>query len=332
MRDESYIPEISIILPVYNSETYLPACIDSILGQTFTDFELLLVDDGSPDGCGAICDSYEKKDGRVRVFHIKNSGSSAARNYGIDRARGRYLGFIDSDDYIDADMYELLYKNIKDENADLSMCGLADVYGGVTTNPVKTPVYRTMDASESIRTVFEAELTSVTPVNKLYKKELFEGIRYPVGEDSGEDASIIVDLLMRCKKTVLTTDQKYYYIHREDSITTRPFRLSDKSVIRAYQKNYKLIRTHFPELLDVARMRLCWAHFFVLDKLLISDNRREFKTTEKKLVWFLRKHMRFIMQDKSFHRSRKLATVLLRIHTGLYRKCVLWEKKKKKLA
>ncbi len=325
-------PEISIIIPVYNSEKYLRACLDSVLDQTFTDFELILVDDGSPDRCGGICDEYADKDERVRVCHIENSGSSAARNYGIDRARGKYLGFIDSDDYIDKDMYRVLYDNLKKEDADLSMCGLYDVYGGEIINMVEKPIYRTMDAEETILTVMEAKLTSVTPVNKLYKKELFKGIRYPVGEDSGEDASIIVELLLRCKKTVMTTEQKYYYIHREGSITTRDFKPSDKSVIRAYKKNYNLIKEHVPSLIPVARMRICWAYFFVLDKLLTSGNRREYREEEKELVDYLRDHMRFILQDKRFNRSRKIAMLMLRINTDLYRQCVLWQKKHRQLA
>ena len=248
-------PEISIIIPVYNSEKYLNACLDSVLAQTFKDFELILVDDGSPDGCGRICDEYADKDDRVRVCHIENSGSSAARNYGIDRARGKYLGFIDSDDRIDEDMYEILYNNLIKEDADISMCGLFDEYGDEIVKVFDKPVYKVMDSEESILTVMEAKLTSVTPVNKLYKKELFEGIRYPVGEDSGEDASIIVELLLRCKKTVLTTEQKYHYIHREGSITTREFNPSDKSVIRAYIKNYKLIKENIPSQRGILRCR-----------------------------------------------------------------------------
>lgn len=331
-RRKNLNPETSIIVPVYGAEDYLNDCLDSILAQTYRDFELLLVDDGSPDRCGLICDDYAKRDARVRVFHTENAGSSAARNYGIDRARGRYLGFIDSDDVIDSDMYRVLVDNIKKEKADMSMCGLADVYGGKVVNPVTEPQYIVMDSKESIRTVFEAKLTSVTPVNKLYRREIFEGIRYPVGEDSGEDASIIVDLLLRCKKTVLTTEQYYRYIHREGSITTRPFRASDQSVIRAYYKNYNLIKKNVPELLDVAQMRLCWAHLFVLDKLLCSSNRQEFSDIEKKIVIFLRKNSRFVLGDSRFNRTRRLAMCLLKIHVGLYRKCVLWQKRRKKLA
>ncbi|WP_227166600.1 glycosyltransferase, partial [Enterococcus faecium] len=121
--------EISIIVPVYKVEKYLRKCVDSILAQTFTDFEVILVDDGSPDNSGKICDEYAEKDNRVRVIHKENGGLSSARNAGIDVARGKYLGFVDSDDYIDEDMYEILYENLKIHDADISSVELIPFYG-----------------------------------------------------------------------------------------------------------------------------------------------------------------------------------------------------------
>ncbi|HDV0860284.1 TPA: glycosyltransferase, partial [Enterococcus faecalis] len=124
------MPKISIIVPVYNVEKYLEKCVRSILAQTFTDFELILVDDGSPDSSGAMCDQFAEQDQRVKVIHKENGGLSDARNAGIEIATGEYLGFVDSDDYIADDMYELLYTNIVKEDADLSICGIYDVYEG----------------------------------------------------------------------------------------------------------------------------------------------------------------------------------------------------------
>ena len=121
------MPKISIIVPVYNVEKYLEKCVRSILAQTFTDFELILVDDGSPDSSGAMCDQFAEQDQRVKVIHKENGGLSDARNAGIEIATGEYLGFVDSDDYIADDMYELLYTNIV-KDADLSICGIYDVY------------------------------------------------------------------------------------------------------------------------------------------------------------------------------------------------------------
>lgn len=120
-------PLLSIIVPVYDVERYLPKCMDSILAQTFTDFELILVDDGSPDNCPALCDAAAAKDARIRVIHQKNGGLSAARNAGLDAARGAWIGFVDSDDYIAPEMYEALYHAVQSTGADLALCDYAEV-------------------------------------------------------------------------------------------------------------------------------------------------------------------------------------------------------------
>lgn len=117
------MPEVSIIVPVYKVEKYLPKCIDSILNQVFTDFELILVDDGSPDRCGVICDEYAGKDPRIKVIHQKNQGVSVARNAGLDAATGIYIGFVDSDDWIEPDMYQVMVGHAKETGADVVICG-----------------------------------------------------------------------------------------------------------------------------------------------------------------------------------------------------------------
>ncbi len=113
---------ISIIVPVYKDEPYLRQCVDSILNQTYRDIEVLLIDDGSPDRCGEICDEFAKKDQRIRVFHTENKGLSAARNLGLREAKGEYIGFVDSDDWIEPDMYEVLLKRMQETGADISVC------------------------------------------------------------------------------------------------------------------------------------------------------------------------------------------------------------------
>ena len=123
-------PMISIIVPVYNVESYLADCVDSITAQTFKDIEIILVDDGSPDSCGQICDDYAKTDKRIRVIHKQNGGLSDARNAGIQLASGRYLGFIDSDDYIATDMFERLYNSIIETDSDIAMCYAANFIDG----------------------------------------------------------------------------------------------------------------------------------------------------------------------------------------------------------
>ena len=227
--------EISIIVPVYKVEKYLKKCVDSILAQTFSDFELILVDDGSPDNSGRICDDYAKKDARVRVVHKQNGGLSSARNAGIEVAKGKYLGFVDSDDYIAEDMYELLYKAIIKEEADLSICGIYDVYEG--KDPIIKPtIKKTVTAEEALLLILQGNIISVHAVNKLYKRELFSTIRYPEGKYH-EDSFIIVDLLNQCHKVAIDSEQKYYYYHRLGSINTESFSEKQFEFIEAWENN-----------------------------------------------------------------------------------------------
>lgn len=321
--------EISIIVPVFNVEKYLNRCIDSILSQSFGDYELLLVDDGSADGSGKICDEYAKKDSRIKVFHKNNGGLSSARNFGIEQSSAPYIGFVDSDDYIAPDMYELLYYNIQKEDADISMCALFDIYNGRPEKVNKKTEYFVTDSAEAVRIVMEAQKTSVTAVNKLYKRKLFDNIRYPEGRIA-EDAFVIVDILLLVKKAVITTEQKYYYVHRKESITTSGFKKKDCDVIEAYEKNHALIKEHYPELEDTAKMRVCWAYFYVLDKMMLADGRKENELLDK-IVRYLRGNFKFIMKDTRFNKTRKTAMTALMINKKLYKLCVRARAKRLKI-
>lgn len=324
--------EISIIVPVYNVEKYLKKCLDSILAQTFIDFELLLIDDGSTDSSGKICDEYGRKDERIKVYHKDNGGLSSARNYGIERSNAPFLGFVDSDDYIDADMYEVLYRNLKNEDADISMCSLFDIYNGKPPKVNAQTEYFVTNACEAIRIVMEAKITSVTAWNKLYKRELFQNVRYPEGK-TAEDASVIVELLMQTNKNVITTEQKYYYVHRINSITTGEFTAIDYDVIEAWRKNYRLVKENYPQLLDVVRMRVCGAYFYVLDKMIMTDLVDEAdKEKEKQVIKYLKKNFRLIIKREHFKKSRKIALCLLMVNKGLYRWCVREKLKKRSLS
>ena len=138
------MPKISVIVPVYNVEKYLRKCIESILNQTFREFELILVDDGSTDSSGKICDEYALKDSRIKVIHKENGGASSARNAGLDVAKGEYIGFVDSDDWIEMDMYGELYRLIKENNTDISVCGI---------NNIKDIKYKNENLKEKIQII-----------------------------------------------------------------------------------------------------------------------------------------------------------------------------------
>ena len=318
--------KISIIVPVYNVEAYLERCVESILKQTYTNLEILLVNDGSTDKSGELCDKLALRDHRIRVIHKENGGLSDARNRGIDEASSKLIGFIDSDDYIDEDMYETLYRQMVASKADLSMCGHYDVYHQIPEKQVAEIKTWELMPEEAIKMVMEAKILSVTAVNKLYKKALFEQLRFRIGKIA-EDAFIMVDLIHQCSKVVATNEKKYYYVHRENSITTQKFSLKFLNVIEAYEQNAKIISENYPDLYDVAIMRLNWAYFYVLDRLLVDNDFKD-KVLEDRLISYLKKNKKSILMDSRFTRARKMSFLALCLSRKLYLKILLAQTKR----
>lgn len=208
---------ISIIIPVYKVEKYLEKCIESVLKQTYTNLQIILVDDGSPDNCGKICDEYAKKDPRIEVIHKVNGGLSDARNVGIAKAKGKYIGFVDSDDYIKEDMYEILINLIKEYDADVSICNLYDVIDGkeyIRNNENGIQEYSRLEILKEV--LLDKNIQSYA-WNKLYKKELFDEIKYPIGKKY-EDIGTTFYVFEKCNKIVVTSEPEYYYLKRSDSL------------------------------------------------------------------------------------------------------------------
>lgn len=310
--------KLSIIVPVYKVEKYLDKCIKSILAQTFSDYELILVDDGSPDRCGEVCDEWAEKDARIRVIHKENGGLSDARNVGIDAAQGEYIGFVDSDDYIREDMFEVLAANMEKYEADISMCGYVDTYeDGRTLGRRETDdstIY-IWDRKEAIHQVLLGKLLSVHAYTKLYKRRLFETVRYPKGRIS-EDAYIIMDILDQVDKAVFTPRTEYYYMHRGDSINTSKYKPIDKTRIEAHEKNYKYIQENYPEYGTLAHDRYLGAVYFVAHKMVMS---RHDKTETNELISILRKNTDSVKKSKYFSGKRKKLIQLMMKNAGLYR-------------
>lgn len=210
-------PLLSIIVPVYDVERYLPKCLDSILAQTFTDFELILVDDGSPDNCPALCDAAAAKDARIRVIHQKNGGLSAARNAGLDAARGGWIGFVDSDDYIAPEMYEAMYHAVQSTGADLALCDYAEV--DEAGAPCQSMHIRLEKKDFTGRDLLKnATDSTIQPAwNKLYRRDVFAQLRYPEGK-LNEDLFLIPEICLNTQKAVVVPKALYYYVQRGGSI------------------------------------------------------------------------------------------------------------------
>ena len=211
------MPLVSVIVPVYKVEHYIRQCIDSILKQTYRNLEIILVDDGSPDSCGSICGEYAEKDKRIKVYHKENGGLSDARNYGVARAKGEYLGFVDSDDWIEPDMYELLVNVAEKNNADIVTCGIFNQHPNLTV------------AASDVEKAFDHEPVALLKDmingkiafyawNKLYRKTCFSDISFPRGHVF-EDIATMHKLFMKASTVVCISKPLYHYrVNRKDSI------------------------------------------------------------------------------------------------------------------
>ncbi len=251
------MPTISVIVPVYKVEPYLRQCVDSILAQTYTDFELILVDDGSPDGCGAICDEYAEQDPRVRVIHQENRGLSAARNAGIDAASGEYLAFADSDDLLAPACLKRLHDTVVQENVDIAVCDMrpfSDESELECVDACAATQLKIMTGREACLSIYHMDgEVPIMAWGKLYPARLFDGIRYPVGLIHEDDATT-PRLLYRSNAVGLIPDKLYLYRTRPDSITGRPFSVKSFDCVRAVQACVQFFDTENDrELAELAR-------------------------------------------------------------------------------
>lgn len=214
---------VSVVVPIYNVEPYLRQCLDSIVTQSYSNLEIVLVDDGSPDRCGEICDAYARRDDRIRVIHQANRGLSAARNAGLDVMNGGCVTFVDSDDWLQGTYVEKLAGLLKEHDADISVCDrfrTADSSSEVTPRDART---RVLSRSEAITEVVKPRVGSmVTAWGKLYKARLFDQIRFPAGR-LHEDEFTTYKVILRSTRVAVTTEPLYFYRHRSDSITGSSF-------------------------------------------------------------------------------------------------------------
>lgn len=208
---------ISVIIPIYKVEDLLERCVNSVINQTYDNLQIILVDDGSPDNCPKLCDDFAKKDSRIFVIHKENGGLSDARNYGIEKAKGKYITFIDSDDYIDDRMIEILYSNLIEKNADISICKFEKVYNDSKIVKSKLNNVEVMTREETIYNLIIDKKFNNYAWNKLYKTEFFKNIKYPVGKKM-EDIGTTYKILELVNSVVYTDYVGYYYYQRESSI------------------------------------------------------------------------------------------------------------------
>lgn len=309
-------PIVSVIVPVYKVEQYLPKCVDSIINQTLQEIEIILVDDGSPDQCGKMCDTYASQDDRIVVIHKENGGLSSARNAGIAIAKADLVCFVDSDDFIESDMVEFLYKNLLKEDADISVCGIFDHYEGKTNITNDRLGYSVCNRAEAVK--HELINVPVSAVNKLYKKTLFNEVLFPVGK-LYEDAHTTIPLILRTSKVVFDLKPKYHYIHREQSITTEKYRPGVLSLIEANRNNMELVLSIYPNYIKETEYRYYWACYRILECMLLSEPlNNEAKEKKKEITRLLRKNTIKVINNPYFLKTRKISSLILLVCPWLF--------------
>lgn len=246
---------ISIVVPIYNVETFLSKCIDSIICQSYRNLQIILVDDGSTDNCGNICDEYASRDERIEVVHKQNGGLSDARNLGIERAKGKYITFVDSDDAIEFDMIEYLYSLLFENKADISVCQKLDVdENGQNLNINGSSIdatYVLHDNEACMHDFLAKRNISVTAWGKLYRMDLFHDIRYPLGKYH-EDTFTTYKLIGLCKTIVVGSSPKYLYRHRKGSIMLQSFSVKHLDAIDANIEKMNYMRRYYPSEVSIA--------------------------------------------------------------------------------
>lgn len=248
-------PLVSIIVPIYKVEPYLRRCLDSIVKQTYTNLEIILVDDGSPDGCPQICDEYAARDKRVVVIHKKNGGLSDARNAGLDICKGEFISFVDSDDWVNEKYIEKILSIAKKNLSDITICENIRT-DGIIPVFTQTPQTKLYSAKEALLHLFsQNHVAFVISCGKFYKKSLFTSLRFPLGKYHEDEFTTYI-LFYNSKKIAYTSEILYYYYQRADSIvsTRHPW-----DVLEFLEQRYLFFKEKKEnDLLPYLLPPLCW--------------------------------------------------------------------------
>lgn len=262
---------VSIIIPVYKVEQYLQNCLNSVLVQSYTNWELILVDDGSPDRCGSICDEYAQKDNRIKVVHKENGGSSSARNVGLDVMTGEFVSFLDSDDFWHPDYLKILMGYFNIEDVDIAQCDF--VRGEETIFPASSQkesylVYNNYS-------IFTSEAAKIIMWGKVYRAKIFKGIRMPEGLIN-EDDWTTWKLYYQAKKITVTNRPLYYYTYNSSSIMGINKKKPNLSYFGAYEERINYFRKNREkDLEDVSHMQLCKSLILLYANDMLTNEQRE---------------------------------------------------------
>lgn len=305
---------ISIIIPVYNVLPYLKKCIESVISQTYRNLEILLIDDGSDDGSEAVCDQFEKQDQRIKVFHKCNGGLSSARNYGLRYATGDYIGFVDSDDYIDRKMYEHLIEAMN-EKVDLAACGVREEYVRRYKRKYRasdvTSEYRIMDNQEAMRELLLQRGFGFSVCNKLFKRKLFDHVAFPEGRSS-EDIPVIYQIFSMIGYVVNNGYADYYYVHRQGSITAGDFFEGRLDYYYYAKEVLDHVSANYPQYKNEAMAFCVKSAYSIMGQIVSSSNKWKYQETYMMLKGILADNEK-IIRESSFIDENTRKDMLLKL-------------------
>lgn len=313
--------DISVIVPVYNAELYLRTCVECIRSQTFRNFELILIDDGSVDRSAAICNEYVEKDSRVKVIHQNNQGPSAARNRGMKESEGKYITFVDADDCIEKCYLENLWRITEDYGADLVISGMFLVEDGQkpgSRNNLSVPageMTRRVSRQEAYRCMLGGKRALLFAWGKLYCRRLLRDISYPEGEVY-EDVKVICKIIEKADNIVCTPYTGYFYIQRPDSITHSSMSQEHKVLLRNEIEFWNFIKIHYPELEYLAKEKYFRSCFFLLEKM---SEKMQYGKECRKLRKSILKNWRYLLFNKTVSRTVRGGTLCLLFGIPCYR-------------
>ena len=314
--------KISVIVPVYNVEAYLERCVKSILQQTCTNFELILINDGSTDSSGQICDYLADQYENIKVYHIENAGVSNARNIGIQLATGVWITFVDSDDFVTKDYLATLASAVEGGNVGFVIAPLHHIKNGIVTDlPPYSGRKELWSTEETMKELLMTTKTSFFPVAKLFKRDLLVDEKFNTDYHLAEDALFLTELLLKTRCSSVFIDKPiYYYDHREGSATTSVNRYVFDT-IKVYMRIIAQVSQVFPNLKYELKNRECWSYITVYDKIIFTSSEQYQKEKVDLRAWIIQ-HRREIWKDAYFTRFRKIAVLLLVFSPWIYKKIV----------
>ena len=327
--------KVSVIIPVYNVKEYVEKCVETVIKQTYSNLEIILVDDGATDGSGEICDKLACKDQRIEVIHKKNGGLSDARNAGLKVVTGEYYLFVDSDDWISVNMVKRLVDCAEKEDADIVSCGFFDVMKDEIINIPDNLDVQNLNREEALKSILEGQIRDYA-WNKIYKRQVFDGLSYPVGRNY-EDMATTYKAFLKAQKVSVLSESLYYYIQREGSISNSENKykiLKNKyDALISHYERIEIISSDFPNLRN-----LCIRNFYdrvnsFMDYAFLSYKEKSEQKTKmiQETIWCMKKYYEEIQKDNKYKKLRKWKTksymqknrVLIWGYTGIdyLRKC-----------